>query len=173
MVRVEGHQMHTTRRSLALFALPAVAKGNAAPLRIGTYDSRAIAVAYAASKFNPVREKMKEMQTAKAAGDQAKIKELEEWGQAHQRQLHRQGFGRVPVDDLLAHVKDRLPEAARQGGVAAIVMSCDWSGPDVEAVDVTDSLVALYEPPARTLETVRKMKAIAPVPLDEIERHKH
>ncbi len=165
--------MRTTRRSLALMALPALAKGNAAPLRIGTYDSRAIAAAYAASKFNPVREKMKEMQAAKAAGDQAKIKELEEWGQSRQRQLHRQGFGRVPVDDLLAHVKDKLPEAARQAGVAAVAMSCDWTGPDVEAVDITDALVALYEPSNRTLEMVKKLKGVAPMPLDEIERHKH
>lgn len=164
--------MSTTRRSLALFALPAFAQA-ASKTRIGTYDSRAIAIAYAASKFNPVKEKMKEMQSAKAAGDQAKIKELEEWGQSHQRQLHRQGFGRVPVDDLLIPIKGRLPEAARQAGVAAIVMSCDWTGPDIEAVDMTDALVALYEPSARTLETVRKMKGVAPVPLDEIERHKH
>jgi hypothetical protein len=27
-------------------------------IRIGTYDSRAIAIAYAPSRFNPVREKM-------------------------------------------------------------------------------------------------------------------
>lgn len=54
-----------------------------------------------------------EMQGAKAAGDQARMKELEERGQALQRKLHRQGFGSVPVDDILAHGKDRIPGQRR------------------------------------------------------------
>ena len=40
-------------------------------IRVGTYDNRAIAVAYAPSRFNPVAEKMKEHATAKQAGDSA------------------------------------------------------------------------------------------------------
>lgn len=166
--------MGVSRRNLALFGISAVCRGGAAPAaRIGVYDSRAVAVAYAASRFNPVREKMKEMKAAKAIGNQPKIKELEEWGQAHQRQLHRQGFGRVPVDDLLAHVKDQLPAVAGRAGVVAIAMSCDWTGAEVETIDVTDALVALFEPSARTLSIVRDMKGKAPLPLDEIEGHKH
>ncbi len=168
--------MRTTRRELAYLALPAVGLAKTAgqpAFRIGTYDTRAIAVAYAASRFNPVGGKMKEMQAAKASGDQAKIKELEAWGQAHQRQLHRQGFGRVPVDDLLAHVKERLPEVASRAGVQAIAMQCDWVASGAEAVDLTDALVALYEPSARTLGIVKDMKGKAPISLDEIEGHKH
>jgi hypothetical protein len=168
--------MRTTRRSLAMLALPALAPlpaAGQAKFRIGTYDSRAIAVAYAASRFNPVGSKMKEMQAAKAAGDQAKVKELEEWGQAFQRQLHRQGFGRVPVDDLLAHVKDRIPEAAARAGVQAVMMQCDWAAAGVEIADVTEALVALYDPSPRTLNIVRELKGKAPLPLDEIEKHQH
>jgi hypothetical protein len=83
-------------------------------LRVGVYDNRAIAVAYAPSKYNLVQDKMKQYEEAKKAGDSARAKELQDWGAKHERQLHRQGFGRVPVDDLLAHVKDRLPEIARK-----------------------------------------------------------
>jgi hypothetical protein len=168
--------MRTTRRQLALLALPSIgmAEASAQPaFKLGTYDTRAIAVAYAASRFSPVSGKMKEMQAAKAAGDQAKLKELEAWGQAHQRQLHRQGFGRVPVDDLLAPIKDRLLEVAGRAGVQAIAMQCDWIAPGTQEVDVTDALVALYEPSARTLGIVKDMKTKAPIPLDEIEGHKH
>jgi hypothetical protein len=172
---LEVNQMFTSRRDLALLALPALCRaGTSAPdFRIGTYDSRAIAVAYAASRFNPVAAKMKEMQAAKAAGDEAKIKELESWGQAHQRQLHRQGFGRVPVDDLLAHVKGRLPEVASRAGVQAITMQCDWTAAGAEAVDLTDALVALFDPSPRTLNIVKDMKGKAPLPLEAIERHEH
>lgn len=168
--------MRTTRRSLGWLALPALAPlpaAGQAKFRIGTYDSRAIAVAYAASRFNPVRGKMKEMEAAKAAGDQVKVKQLEQWGQALQRQLHRQGFSRVPVDDLLAHVKDRIPEVAARAGVQAVMMQCDWAAAGVEVVDVTEALVALYEPSARTLSIVQDMKGKPPLPLDELEKHRH
>ena len=90
-------------------------------VRIGVYDNRAIAIAFAASKFNPVSEQMKKYEAAKKAGDKEQMDKLEAWGKKHQRQLHRQGFGRVPVNDLLAHVKDQLPEVAKRNRVQAIV----------------------------------------------------
>lgn len=143
----------------------------AAKVRIGTYDSRAVAIAYAASGFNPVAEKQRELKAAKAAGDRKKIAELEAWGPAHQRALHRQGFGRVPVDDLLAHVAGRLPEAARKAGVEAIVFECNWSSPGLEVVDVTDALVALYAPSERTLAMIADLKKHPPLDLGELEKH--
>ena len=141
-------------------------------LRIGTYDNRAIAVAFAPSKYNPVAEKMKEMEKAKAAGDEAKQQELKVWGEAQQRKLHRQGFGRAPVDDLLAAVKDKLPEAAHRAGVAAIVWQCDYAGDNVEIVDVTDELVRLFEPSERVLKIVKDLKGKPPLDLDVIEKHR-
>ena len=155
---------------LATFAL-ARPHESAAKVRVGTYDSRAIAVAYAPSKFNPVGEKRRELEAAKAAGDTERVAELEAWGPKHQRALHRQGFGRVPVDDLLAHVADRLPEAARAAGVDVIVFDCSWAGPEVEVVDVTHELVALFDPSERTLTTVEELLEHEPVDLDEIEGH--
>ncbi len=168
--------MPTSRRHLACLALPALANLPAAgqsKLKIGTYDSRAIAVAYAASRFNPVAGKMKELQAARAAGDQVKVKELEQWGQARQRELHRQGFGRVPVNDLLAHVRDRLAEVAAASGVQAIAMQCDWVAPGTSVVDITGAIVALYDPSPRTLNIIRDLKNRPPLPLDKIEEHGH
>ena len=93
--------MSVFRFSLFVFAilamsLPTFAQDEAAKtaekseIRIGTYDSRAIAIAFAPSKYNPVSQKMREHDKAKADGDEKKIKQLEAWGQKHQRQLHRQ-----------------------------------------------------------------------------------
>ena len=157
-----------------LLATLSVAGPQATPkkLRVGTYDSRAVAVAYAASSYNPVGEKMAEMRKAKAANDTARIAELEAWGAKHQRQLHRQGFGHVPVDDLLAHVKAKRPDAAAKAGVDVIVFDCDYASAEVEVVDVTDALVALYDPSQKTLDTVAEMKKHAPIELDEIEQMK-
>ncbi|MAE63706.1 MAG: hypothetical protein CMJ18_05495 [Phycisphaeraceae bacterium] len=139
--------------------------------RIGTYDNRAIAVAFAASRFNDMSERMGEYEKAKAAGDAARMKELEAWGQARQRRLHRQGFGRVPVDDLLEHVEDQLANVARQTGVDAITWHCAYARPDVVTVDVTSEIVALFDPSAKTLRTIRQLRGREPLDLDEIDRH--
>ena len=162
----------------ALLALGACAALRAGPagegaandkkVRIGTYDSRAIAIAYAHSRFNPVKEKWAAYEKAKATGDREKIKELEAWGQEHQRQLHFQGFSRVPVDDLLAPVKDGVAKLARERNLAAITMGCDFTGKEVELVDVTDDLVKLYDPSEKTLKTARSVRAVKPVPLTQI-----
>jgi len=140
-------------------------------LRLGTYDNRAIAVAYAQSKYNPVAEKMKEHGRAKAAGDEKRVKELEQWGESHQRALHRQGFGRVPVDDLLAHVRERLPDVARQMQVDAITWQCDYKASGVEVVDVTDALAALFDPSEQTLKTLAELRNVPAIDLGELEKH--
>ena len=134
-------------------------------VRIGTYDNRSIAVAYAASSLNPVREKMAELDAAKKAGDEKKIKELEAWGRDHQRMLHFQGFARVPVGDLLAPVKDQVAQIAAEEKVFAIVMDFDYRAFDVEAVDVTEKLVELYKPTNKTREMARKVREAKPVSL--------
>jgi len=159
--------------AFAVFS-PAQEPAAASHVRLGVYDSRAIAVAYAPSRFNPVRERMAEHERAKAAGDTKRVRELEAWGERHQRALHRQGFARVPVDDLLAHVEEHLPELARAAGVRAIVPYCTYQGPDVELVDVTNELVRLFEPSEKTLATVAQLLRQDPLDLDQVERsHDH
>jgi hypothetical protein len=148
-----------------LAATPAGDQTQATKVRVGTYDSRAIAVAYAASKFNPVAEKMKEHERAKKAGDAAKVAELEKWGQSHQRMLHFQGFGRVPVKELLEHVKDGVAKVAADRGLSIITADCDYAAADVEVVDVTDDLVELFNPSDRTREMARKVRDVEPIAL--------
>ncbi len=150
----------------------AVGQGQA-KLRVGVYDSRAIAIAYAPSEYNPVAEMMGEMKKAKEAGDIERIKELEEWGPRHQRQLHRQGFGRVPVTDLLEHVKDRLPEVAKAAGVDVIAFECNYIGSDVEKIDITRELVMLFDPSDKVLGWVEQLGDHDPVDLDELENLGH
>lgn len=133
--------------------------------RIGTYDNRAIAVAYAPSRFNPVKHKMAEYEAAKAAGDDKKVKQLEQWGQQQQRLLHFQGFGRVPVDDLLAHVRDGVAQLAKDKHLAAIVMDCDHVAENVEVVDVTADLVELFDPSDKTRKMAARIKDAEPVSL--------
>ena len=102
---------------------------------------------------------------AKAAGDRDAIKELESWGQNLQRLLHFQGFGHVPVPDLLEPVKDGVKEVAQRRGLAAITMGCDFTAGTVELVDVTEDLVKLYDPTEKTLKTALGIRSAKPVDL--------
>ena len=138
-------------------------------IRIGTYDNRAITIAWFASRFNPTEEKRRAYEKAKAAGDQAKVKELETWGPQFQRQLQFQTFGRAPVEDLLEPVKEQLTKLARDKKLAAVTMSCEFTGEQVELVDVTDDLVKLFDPDEKTLQTVREVRKSKPVRLAEVK----
>ncbi len=144
-------------------------------LKIGTYDSRAIAIAWAASIHNPVGEKMKEYEAAKKAKDQAKIKELEAWGPSHQKQLHFQGFGRVPVDELLVPVHLQIQEYLAEKDFIAVTMACDQVSDRVEIIDITLDLVQLFDPSERTLESVKQVmrhKPLTLVELSELDENK-
>jgi hypothetical protein len=143
----------------------------ARPIVVGTYDNRAVAIAYAASDFNPVSTQMQKYKAAEEAGDQETMAELEAWGQTHQRQLHRQGFCRVSVTDLLEHVKDQLPAVADKTGVDVIAFDCNYHGKHVELVDVTLEIVALYHPDKKVMNSIVEIMKHEPVDLDVIEQH--
>lgn len=147
--------------------------GMTAPkIRVGTYDNRAVAIAWVRSDLNNLSELGKELEAAKKAGDQKKIDELNELGTALQRKLHFQGFGHVPVTDLLEVVEGRLDEAAEAAGVDAIVFECNYAGEGVEVVDVTDAVVELFEPTPETWKVIRDIRTHDPVPLEDID-HEH
>lgn len=165
---VGGVALLFAARNGNVFAAAPKSESGTGKVRIGVYDSRAIAVAWSASEFNPVRRKMAEHTEAKKKGDVKKAEELEAWGTAKQRLLHFQGFGRVPVDDLLTPVKKGVATVAKEKKLAAIVMQCDYTAPNVEVVDVTNALVDLFKPNERTREIVRTLRDVKPVGLLEL-----
>jgi hypothetical protein len=145
-------------------------------LRVGIYDSRAIAMACLRTEWwnKQLQDKMKEMEKAKAAGDTKKVKELEEWGQSSQAKAHLQGFGTAPVKNLLERVNKELAQVALQAGVDIIVSKwqIDYQVKDAEFVDVTDAIVALYKPSPETLKILEEMKKQPPVSEEELSKMK-
>ncbi|MBW2713884.1 MAG: hypothetical protein JRC77_09055 [Deltaproteobacteria bacterium] len=136
------------------------------------YDNRAIAVAYFGSKHNVFLKKRAEHHEAQAAGDSARAKELTVWVERFQRQIHFQGFCRVPVDDLLHVVKDKMADVAKRTGVDLIGWCPDYTGAEVEVVDITDELVALFNPSEEKLKQIKSLKDVEPTTLADIE-HDH
>ncbi len=144
-------------------------------MRVGTFDSRAVAVAYARSEnfMKHIRGLMDEYEKAKAAGDEKRVKELEAEGPAMQEMIHKQGFSTWPVDDILEQIQDKIPEIAKQAKVDVIVSKWDivYQLPGVEFVDVTDLLVVPFNPTKETLDIIKSLKEQEPVSLKELEEH--
>jgi hypothetical protein len=151
-------------------------KSDKTEVRVGVFDSRAVAVAYAHSDWNAKRLKAKipEMEKAKAAGDTKKIEELDKWGKAQQAKLHRQGFGTAPVHDLLKHVKDEIPQIAKETGVDIIISKWDvvYQNPSVELVDITDKIVEPFRPSQKTLSIIKDLVKQPPVSEEVLEKMK-
>ncbi len=140
-------------------------------LRIGVYDSRAVAAAYANStEFQEMLKAVRaDYEQAKAAKDDKRIKQLESRMKLQQRQLHEQVFSTASVAGIVAKVKGALPAVAKKARVQAIVgkWELNHQEPEVELVDVTEDLAALFH----TTDNEQKWRGILkhpPVPIEEI-----
>ena len=149
-------------------------------MRVGVFDSRAVVIAFANSDMNDkeLKAKMAEYDKAKAAGDTEKIAELEAWGSARQEKYHRQGFGTVPVDDILIHIKKDLPQIAKAAGVDIIVSKWDvvYKTKGAVVVDITDEIVKPFKPTAKALKSIKalmKWKPLTEKELDGMDHSKH
>lgn len=144
-------------------------------LRVGTFDSRAVAIAYARSeKFvNYVQGLKAEHAKAKKEGNEKRVKELEAEGPALQELLHKQGFSTWPVDDILAQIKDRIPEIAKKAEVDVIVSKWNivYQQPGIEFIDVTDLMVIPFNPDEETLKLLKSLHEVEPVSLEELSEH--
>lgn len=133
-----------------------VTKPADAKVRVGVYDSRAVLMAFVDSDAwkNSIGKELAENRAAydkaKAKGDKKRPAELDAWGNAVQVRLHRQSFGTVPVDDILKHIEDKLPQIAKAAGVGPIVSRWDTTKlakyKSAEQVDITMALVDAFRP---------------------------
>ena len=141
-------------------------------LRIGVYDSRAVAVAYGNStEFRKSLEGVTaDYKKAKEAKDDKRVKEIETQMKAKQRRAHEQGFSTGSVANIMARIKDSLPGVAKKAGVDVIVSKWEvnYQSPGIKVVDVTDDLVAQFHVSAKGLEWVKGIKDHAPVPIEQI-----
>jgi Skp family chaperone for outer membrane proteins len=141
-------------------------------LRIGVYDSRAVAVAYGNSaEFRKSLDAVTaDHKKAKDAKDDKRVKEIETQMKAKQRRAHEQGFSTGSVADIMAKIKDSLPGVAKKAGVDVIVSKWEvnYQSPGIKVVDVTDDLVSLFHVSAKGLEWAKGIKAQPPVPIEQI-----
>jgi hypothetical protein len=141
-------------------------------IRIGVYDSRGIAVAFARSAESDLaRAKLhSDHREAKAKGDDERVKELEREGPWMQVRLHQQVFSTAGVTNIMAKVTDALPGIAREAGVVLIVSRWEmpYRDPSIEIVDVTLPIAGLFKPDEQTLQVIEGITRQQPIPFDEL-----
>jgi hypothetical protein len=149
------------------------------PVIVGTFDSRAVVIAFTRTKwFEEQHDKVRaDLQKAEAAGDTAKSEEIKKWKIERQKQMHLQGFGTGDVSEYLEYIKDEIPKLAQQAGVDVVVSKWDitYHGASVKFVDVTEVIIRPFEPSEETLKGIRSMRNVAPIPAEDLEKmdHKH
>ena len=146
----------------------------AARVRIGTYNTRAVALAYGRSKefLEYVDKRSKEGKEAKAANDQKKYNQIAAEMSGRQARMHAQVFSNAPIDDIMAGMKESLPGIAQKASVSAIVPEVSYHDPAVEVVDVTDALVQHFKPTDKTQAMIKDIVKHPPVSYKELAEHK-
>jgi len=158
--------------ALATLTFTARAQSNLTE-RIGIYDSRAVAVAYAGSSFQQAKmsDLVTQQKKTKADGDKKQIARIEAEGRAWQAQLHQQGFSTAPVDDLLTNISNELPQIQADAGVTQLISK--WNEPELqkhasaEKVDVTMKLVDAFHPNERQRQHAIEIQKKKPSKLKE------
>ena len=146
--------------------------------RVGTYDSRAIAIAYVGTQTfaKSLASLRAESEKAKTAGDQKRGAEMEAQAIEWQKLLHKQGFGTAPVDDILAKIKDQMPEIMMAARVSVIVSKWDKDAmaryKSAEKVDVTSALVDALHPDEKARKGAAEVQKQEPISLKEAENVK-
>lgn len=154
----------------------ALTNAPAAKVRIGIYDSRSLAIAYAGSA--PLNQWLRRLRAehdkAKAAGNQTRAAQLEAEGAAGQRLLHMQGFSTAPVTNILEQIKDKLPAIQEQAGVSVLVSKWDTAAlaryRGSNSIDVTTALVDALNPSELQRKRALEIQNHKPISLKEAEQ---
>ena len=152
----------------ALRAQPSEQTTSGSKVRVGTFDSRCLAVAFYQSEMFKSRmvSVAAEYEKAKAAGDKKRVEELEARGEM----MHKQAFSTWPVDNILERIKGEIPEIAKQADVDVIISKWDltYQRSGVELVDVTPLLVKLLVDDEKALEDALKIRKMRPIPRETL-----
>lgn len=135
--------------------------------KIGTFDSRAIAVAYYNSKDfrTSMSAVMSEMDSISKNGDKKAVAKIERDKTLRQAMMHEQGFGTGSVSSIVDLVKDKIKAIAEKENLSTVVSKWElvYSGGEIELVDITEQLVALFGSDERMKQMTKELQKTEPV----------
>lgn len=146
----------------------------AAKVKVGTYDSRMVALCYGRSTAfaEEIKAKMAKHKAAKDSGDAKTAEAIEAEMKTLQDKMHNQVFSDGNIDDILKLVRPNYPGIAKKAGVVAIVPRLEFKDATVEAVDVTDLMVEQFSPDEKTKSIMKEMVGKPPLTFEEMQKVK-
>jgi len=161
--------------ALAVCRFPSLAaqQTNSGPVRVGVYDSRAVAYAWFGTTNHQHRldEQIQAARAARAKGDTEQSKKLALMLKEQQAEIHRQVFSTAPATDALAAIRERIPGIEKQAGVTVLISKWDEQAlkpyPAVQQVDVTGDLVREFKPTEKQLKVIADLQKKKPLSLEK------
>ena len=127
-------------------------------MRIGVYDSRAIAIAHGSSTEGRefIMSIMTEMSKAKAEKNDSLMEHIEKKAKMYQVLSHLRAFSVGSVVDILEKHKPEVDQVAKEARVQAIVSKFELihTASSVETVDVTLPLVLIFKPSEQVMQMI-------------------
>ncbi|KAA3614284.1 MAG: hypothetical protein DWQ01_00860 [Planctomycetota bacterium] len=162
---------------LALQAQETAEAASKSELRVGTFDSRVLAIAYYRSQefqqyVDGIRARHDQ---AKTKGDEETAEKLASMMTEKQRHIHHQGFGTAPIPEILEKIQDDLEAVAQSAGVDVLVGKWDlvYTAPDCDFKDVSLLMADAFHPDEKTLKVLKDILETEPVSSEELDRHDH
>jgi hypothetical protein len=152
-----------------LAALPFAARAQA-PAAIttaagvtGTFDRTSIVLAYYRSPlWNAIlADRRFELETVKAAKDDARARELEKYGGESQELAMKQLAGKAPIDNIVAVLRPEFKELSSRMKLTGVVES-SAADPKAATVDVTSLLMDWLKASAETRKMAADLNAQKP-----------
>lgn len=141
-------------------------------LRIGTFDSRCVAVAYGRSaEFMKMSDSIGTVYSkAQADSNKELIAEIEQFKPTMQVLLHQQVFSNGSINNILAKIKDKFPAIAKENNFKMILSKWEipFADETFEFLDITDQLVAIFSPDEQTKKVIDNIKAMEPIPIEKV-----
>lgn len=138
-----------------------------AKVRIGTFDSRLIALAYYSSKDydKVIADFEKEYKDANLKHDSSLIKTLLVKGPVMQRMMNDRIYGKGTINDILDNYKERVAAIAKAENVVMAVSKWEiqYKIPNVELVDLTWKIMDIFHPGSQIIEWAKEGEKEVPM----------
>jgi hypothetical protein len=158
--------------SAGSISMIAIAQEPAPNLKIGTYDSRIILIAYTRSDYFVQKQMKSREEGNEILQSNDTVKKIEEFYKVLTEQylMHQRGFSNGSTASILALVKNKLPLVAKDAGVIAIISKWEltFADPAAEIVDLTMPVSRLYNPTGDFEKIAADLVKMDPIPLEEL-----
>ena len=171
---LKGGKISTIIITIILFLASGIAlsQQKSDKIHIGIFDSRCVALAYGRSAdFMKLRDSIETVYSkAKADSNKEIIEEIEQFKPTMQVILHQQVFSSGSIINILEKVKDKFPAIAKKNNLKMILSKWEMMFADesIDFIDITDQLVALFNPDEATSKIIDNIKSMEPVPIEQI-----